>query len=279
MLRRIQGHHRLSGSDQSVELYGRDDIGPMLTFQRHVINHVRAGFRPLQPLARGTSVPLPDFQVQLPAPLPSAAAGAPSVPRAAFLPLPVPPPAFFVRLGLQPLRFLRRLSRLMHSQLTSLHYRRLRRLVLTPLLPYLQPDLTLQSLIRSILQSRWETCCIRACPVRLLTCTSITIAAMWCMPLRPLPLNSCALWGLSFRVVLSISSLPVVPSPCTSTLPLSVRTSRTVRSPVCAALAFGFCAADPLFYLAWTSLCAYRKLARLPQLLVTRLVELRRVAC
>ena len=41
-----------------------------------------------------TSVPLPDFQVQLPAPLPSAAAGAPSVPRAAFLPLPVPPPAF-----------------------------------------------------------------------------------------------------------------------------------------------------------------------------------------
>ena len=65
----------------------------MLTFQRHIINHVRAGFRPLQPLARGTSVPLPDFQVQLPAPLPNAAAGAPPVLHAALRPLPLPPPA------------------------------------------------------------------------------------------------------------------------------------------------------------------------------------------
>ena len=64
-LRRIQGHHRLSGADHSVELYGRDDIRPML-------NHIRAGFRPLQPLARGTSVPLPDFPVHIPsAPLPT----------------------------------------------------------------------------------------------------------------------------------------------------------------------------------------------------------------
>ena len=93
VLRRIQGHHRLSGSDQSVELYGRDDIGPMLTFQRHIINHVRAGFRPLQPLARGTSVPLPDFQVQLPAPLPSVAPVAASLLPAAPMSLPVPPPA------------------------------------------------------------------------------------------------------------------------------------------------------------------------------------------
>ena len=55
-LRRIQGHHRLSGADRSVELYGRDDIRPMLDLQAQVINHVRAGFRPLQPLARGSSV-------------------------------------------------------------------------------------------------------------------------------------------------------------------------------------------------------------------------------
>ena len=68
-LRRIQGHHRLSGADRSVELYGRDDIRPMLDLQAQVINHVRAGFRPLQPLARGSSVPLPDFAVQLPAAL------------------------------------------------------------------------------------------------------------------------------------------------------------------------------------------------------------------
>ena len=33
-LRRIQGHHRLSGADHSVELYGRDDIRPMLTCRR-----------------------------------------------------------------------------------------------------------------------------------------------------------------------------------------------------------------------------------------------------
>ena len=68
-LRRIQGHHRLSGADRSVELYGRDDIRPMLDLQAQVINHARAGFRPLQPLARGSSVPLPDFAAQLPAAL------------------------------------------------------------------------------------------------------------------------------------------------------------------------------------------------------------------
>ena len=73
-LRRIQGHHRLSGADRSVELYGRDDIRPMRDLQAQVINHVRAGFRPLQPLARGSSTPLPDFPVQLPAsPLPTLA--------------------------------------------------------------------------------------------------------------------------------------------------------------------------------------------------------------
>ena len=33
-LRRIQGHHRLSGADRSVELYDRDDIRPMLDLAR-----------------------------------------------------------------------------------------------------------------------------------------------------------------------------------------------------------------------------------------------------
>ncbi|CAE7401647.1 unnamed protein product [Symbiodinium natans] len=64
--RRIQGHHRLSGSDKSVALYSRDDIGPMLCCQRTVISCIRAGFRPLQPLARGCVHPLPDFPVDLP---------------------------------------------------------------------------------------------------------------------------------------------------------------------------------------------------------------------
>ena len=35
-LRRIQGHHRLSGADRSVELYGRGDIRPMLDLQAQV---------------------------------------------------------------------------------------------------------------------------------------------------------------------------------------------------------------------------------------------------
>ena len=57
-----------------MELYGRDDIRPMLDLQAQVINHVRAGFRPLQPIARGSATPLPDFPVQLPAsPLPTLA--------------------------------------------------------------------------------------------------------------------------------------------------------------------------------------------------------------
>ena len=67
-LRRIQPT-RLSGAHMSVELYGRDDVVPMLEFQRLIIQHIRSGFRPLQPLARGTSLPLPDFAVALPPPL------------------------------------------------------------------------------------------------------------------------------------------------------------------------------------------------------------------
>ena len=63
------GTYRLSGAHLSIELYGRDDVVPMLEFQRLIIQHVRSGFRPLQPLARGTALPLPDFQVALPRPL------------------------------------------------------------------------------------------------------------------------------------------------------------------------------------------------------------------
>ena len=65
-LRRIQGHHRQSGSDRSVSLYSRDDILPMLRLQRLVVDAVRSGFRPLQPMARGLGEPLPDFPVVLP---------------------------------------------------------------------------------------------------------------------------------------------------------------------------------------------------------------------
>ena len=65
-MRRIQGHHRQSGSDRSVSLYSRDDILPMLRLQRLVVDAVRSGFRPLQPMARGLAEPLPDFPVTLP---------------------------------------------------------------------------------------------------------------------------------------------------------------------------------------------------------------------
>ncbi|CAE7188170.1 unnamed protein product, partial [Symbiodinium sp. CCMP2456] len=69
-LRRIQGHHRLSGADASVALYSRDDIGAMVYLQRALAFHIRSGFRPMQPLARGLAEPLPDFPVQLPAAVP-----------------------------------------------------------------------------------------------------------------------------------------------------------------------------------------------------------------
>ena len=65
-LRRIQGHHRASGS--SVGLYSRDDVVPMLRLQRQIVTSVRSGFRPLQPVARGLDDPLPDFPVSLPSP-------------------------------------------------------------------------------------------------------------------------------------------------------------------------------------------------------------------
>ena len=54
----------LVGSESSVHLYGQDDIGPMILLQKADIRkHVVSGFRPLQPLARGYSEPVPDFRV------------------------------------------------------------------------------------------------------------------------------------------------------------------------------------------------------------------------
>ena len=67
-LRRIQGHHRGSGSDASLRLYSRDDVSPMLLLQSQVIERIRSGFRPLQSLDRGAAVPLVDFHVPLPPP-------------------------------------------------------------------------------------------------------------------------------------------------------------------------------------------------------------------
>ena len=61
--RRIQGHHKPVGSESSVHLYGRDDIGPMLLLQQDIRKHIHSGFRPLQPVARGYSDPVPDFRV------------------------------------------------------------------------------------------------------------------------------------------------------------------------------------------------------------------------
>ena len=67
-LRRLQGHHRPSAMEGSVRIYSRDDIGPMLKLQADIINKIRSGYRPLQPVARGSSKPLPDFRVSLPPP-------------------------------------------------------------------------------------------------------------------------------------------------------------------------------------------------------------------
>ena len=40
----------------------------MLKLQADIINKIRSGYRPLQPVARGSSNPLPDFRVTLPPP-------------------------------------------------------------------------------------------------------------------------------------------------------------------------------------------------------------------
>ena len=38
----------------------------MLLLQAEVINRIRSGYRPLQPVARGSAKPLPDFLISLP---------------------------------------------------------------------------------------------------------------------------------------------------------------------------------------------------------------------
>lgn len=68
-LRRNQGHHRLDGARGSVALYARDDVWPCIKLQRLVQSHIRAGFRPLQPVCRGACQPVGDIPVELP-PLP-----------------------------------------------------------------------------------------------------------------------------------------------------------------------------------------------------------------
>ena len=99
--RRIQGHHRLSGTDRSVALYSRDDIIPMVRLQARVVAAFRNGFRPLQPVGRGQA-PVADFPVVLPSgTLPSLDSAAlppdclpdvPVSPPAASPPVPADPP-------------------------------------------------------------------------------------------------------------------------------------------------------------------------------------------
>ena len=45
-LHRIQGHHKPVGSESSVHLYGRGDIGPMLLLQQDIRRHIHSRFRP-----------------------------------------------------------------------------------------------------------------------------------------------------------------------------------------------------------------------------------------
>ena len=65
-LRRHQGHHRSSGGNQCVDLYGRDDVFPALTLQRVILSKVAAGFRPLTPVLRGAGTAISDRPVTVP---------------------------------------------------------------------------------------------------------------------------------------------------------------------------------------------------------------------
>ena len=77
-----------------MSLYSRDNDAPCLILQAQIIFHIRSGLRPLQPVARGTAVPIQDFPVSLP---PEAAAASPgrldSIVRAnaAAAPVSIPP--------------------------------------------------------------------------------------------------------------------------------------------------------------------------------------------
>ena len=52
-LRAAQGHHQLKENNACVELYGRDDVQPMLECQKQIRSAVRSGWVPAIPLQRG----------------------------------------------------------------------------------------------------------------------------------------------------------------------------------------------------------------------------------
>lgn len=61
--RRVHGKHR--PANQSVSLYGRDDIAGSLRLQDAIIDSVNKQWRPCTPLARGGQTPLPEPQFTL----------------------------------------------------------------------------------------------------------------------------------------------------------------------------------------------------------------------
>ena len=52
-LRAAQGHHQLKEANACVELYGRDDVQPMLECQKQILLAVQSGWVPAIPLQRG----------------------------------------------------------------------------------------------------------------------------------------------------------------------------------------------------------------------------------
>ena len=68
--RRLWGHHR--GRDSGAKMaskYSRDDVLPALRAQLHVLHHVRQGWVPLTPQARGSSPPASETVPAQPLPL------------------------------------------------------------------------------------------------------------------------------------------------------------------------------------------------------------------
>ena len=68
--RRLWGHHR--GRDSGTKMaskYSRDDVLPALRAQLHVLHHVRQGWVPLTPQARGSSPPASETVPAQPLPL------------------------------------------------------------------------------------------------------------------------------------------------------------------------------------------------------------------
>ena len=52
-MRAAQGHHQLKEANACVELYGRDDVQPMLECQKQILLAVQSGWVPAIPLQRG----------------------------------------------------------------------------------------------------------------------------------------------------------------------------------------------------------------------------------